>query len=345
MSESLDQLCINTIRMLSVDAVEKAKSGHPGAPMGLAPTAYVLWMRFLKYNPRNPLWPDRDRFVLSAGHGSMLLYSMLHLTGYDLPLEEIQRFRQWESRTPGHPERGITPGVETTTGPLGQGFGNGVGLAIAEAYLAARYNRLGFEIVDHFTYGIVSDGDLMEGVAAEAASLAGHLKLSNLCWIYDNNHITIEGNTRITFTEDVVTRFLAYGWNVLRVGDANDIERIEQALDIFRKTKGRPTFIVLDTHIGYGAPHKQDTAEAHGEPLGDEEVRLVKRFYGWPEDAKFLVPDSAYERFAAGVGARGARLRREWTGLFEAYQAQYPELANEIELMQRRELPEEWDRN
>jgi transketolase len=354
----LDQLCVNTIRTLSIDAVQQAKSGHPGTPMALAPLVYTIWNRVLRFDPENPIWPNRDRFVLSNGHASMLLWSALHLSrtravnaDYEtlgrpsVTLDDIRRFRQLDSKAPGHPEYHWTSGVETTTGPLGQGVSTSVGMAIAEKWLAGHFNRPDFEVFDYNVYVVCSDGCLMEGVGSEAASLAGHLCLDNLCWIYDNNHITIEGSTRITFTEDVVARFLAYGWNVLRVGAANDLDRIEQALDIFRKTKGRPTFIVLDTHIGYGAPHKQDTAEAHGEPLGDDEVRLAKRFYGWPEDAKFLVPDSAYERFAAGVGARGARLRREWTELFEAYRAKYPELASEIELMQRRELPEGWDRN
>jgi len=354
----LDQLCVNTIRTLSIDAVQQARSGHPGTPMALAPLVYTIWNRVLRFDPENPIWPNRDRFVLSNGHASMLLWSALHLSrtravnaDYEMlgrpsvTLDDIRRFRQLDSKAPGHPEYHWTSGVEATTGPLGQGVATSVGMAIAEKWLASHFNRSDFQVFDYNVYVICSDGCLMEGVGSEAASLAGHLGLDNLCWVYDNNHITIEGRTRITFTEDVVTRFLAYGWNVLRVGDANDIGRIENALDIFRKTQGRPTFIVLDTHIGYGAPHKQDTAAAHGEPLGDEEVRLAKRFYGWPEDAKFLVPDSVYERFAAGVGARGARLRREWTGLFEAYQAQYPELANEIELMLRRELPEGWDRN
>jgi transketolase len=354
----LDHLCVNTIRTLSIDAVQQAKSGHPGTPMALAPLIYTIWNRVLRIDPENPIWPNRDRFVLSNGHASMLLWSALHLSrtravnaDYEtlgqpsVTLDDIRRFRQLDSKAPGHPEYHWTSGVETTTGPLGQGVATSVGMAIAEKWLASRYNRPDFEVFDYNVYVVCSDGCLMEGVGSEAASLAGHLGLDNLCWVYDNNHITIEGSTRITFTEDVVARFLAYGWNVLRVGDANDMDRIENALDTFRKTKGRPTFIVLDTHIGYGAPHKQDTAAAHGEPLGDEEVRLAKRFYGWPEDAKFLVPDSAYERFAAGVGARGARLRREWTGLFEAYRSQHPELANEIELMQRRELPKGWDRN
>jgi len=356
--EKLDQLCVNTIRTLSIDAVQQAKSGHPGTPMALAPLVYTIWNRVLRFDPHDPIWPNRDRFVLSNGHASMLLWSALHLSrtravnaDYEtlgrpsVTIDDIRRFRQLDSKAPGHPEYHWTSGVEATTGPLGQGVATSVGMAIAEKWLAEHYNRPGFEIFDYNIYVVCSDGCMMEGVGSEAASLAGHLGLDNLCWIYDNNHITIEGSTRITFTEDIVARFLAYGWNVLRVGDANDLDRIEQALEIFQKTKGRPTFIVLDTHIGYGAPHKQDTAAAHGEPLGDDEVRAAKRFYGWPEDAKFLVPDGVYEHFAAGVGERGATLRREWTGLFETYQAQYPELANEIELMQRRELPEGWDRN
>ncbi len=354
----LDQLCVNTIRTLSIDAVQQAKSGHPGTPMALAPLVYTIWNRVLRFDPENPIWPNRDRFVLSNGHASMLLWSALHLSrtravnaDYEtlgrpsVTLDDIRRFRQLDSKAPGHPEYHWTSGVETTTGPLGQGVATSVGMAIAEKWLASHFNRPDFEIFDYNVYVVCSDGCLMEGVGSEAASLAGHLGLDNLCWVYDNNHITIEGSTRITFTEDVEARFLAYGWNVLRVGDANDLDRIERALDTFQKTKGRPTFIVLDTHIGYGAPHRQDTAEAHGEPLGDDEVRLAKRFYGWPEDAKFLVPDSVYDRFAAGVGARGERLRREWTGLFESYRTKYPELASEIELMQRRELPDGWDRN
>lgn len=354
----LDQLCVNTIRTLSIDAVQQAKSGHPGTPMALAPLVYTIWNRVLRFDPQDPIWPNRDRFVLSNGHASMLLWSALHLSrtravnaDYEtlgqpsVTLDDIRRFRQLDSKAPGHPEYHWTSGVETTTGPLGQGVATSVGMAIGEKWLASHFNRPDFEIFNYNIYVVCSDGCLMEGVGSEAASLAGHLGLDNLCWVYDNNHITIEGSTSITFTEDVVARFLAYGWNVLRVGDANDIGRIEDALVAFQKTKGRPTFIVLDTHIGYGAPHKQDTATAHGEPLGDEEVRLAKRFYGWPEDAKFLVPDGVYEHFAAGVGARGARLRREWKGLFESYRGHYPELADEIELMQRRELPAEWDRN
>jgi transketolase len=356
--EQMRQLAINTIRTLSIDAVQQAKSGHPGTPMALAPLVYTLWNRVLRFDPQDPLWPNRDRFVLSNGHASMLLWSVLHLTrtqavnaDYErlghpsVSLEDIRRFRQLDSKAPGHPEYHWVSGVETTTGPLGQGVATSVGMGIAEKWLAHRYNRPGFEIFNYRVYAVCGDGCLMEGIASEAASLAGHLDLDNLCWIYDNNHITIEGKTRITFTEDVAARFLAYGWNVLRVGDANDLERIEYALDIFRKTKDRPTFIVLDSHIGYGSPHKQDTAAAHGEPLGEEEIRLAKKFYGWPEDAKFLVPDGVYEHFGAGVGAHGAEARRQWTELFAAYRSHYPELAHEIELMQRRELPAGWDRN
>ena len=356
--EKMIQLAINTIRTLSIDAVQQAKSGHPGTPMALAPLIYTIWNRVMRFDPQDPIWPNRDRFVLSNGHASMLLWSVLHLTriqavnaDYErldhpsVSLEDIRHFRQLDSKAPGHPEYHWVSGVETTTGPLGQGVATSVGMGIAEKWLANRYNRPGFEIFDYHVYAVSGDGCLMEGVASEAASLAGHLGLGNLCWIYDNNHITIEGKTRITFTEDVEARFLAYGWNVLRVGNANDIERIEHALEIFRKTKERPTFIVLDSHIGYGSPHKQDTAAAHGEPLGDEEVRLTKRSYGWPEDAKFLVPDGVYEHFAAGIGARGADARRQWTELFATYRSKYPELANEVELMQRRELPAGWDRD
>jgi transketolase len=356
--DKMIQTAINTIRTLSIDAVQQAKSGHPGTPMALAPLVYTIWNRVMRFDPQDPIWPNRDRFVLSNGHASMLLWSVLHLTktqavdaDYEtlghpsVSLDDIRHFRQLESRAPGHPEYHWVSGVETTTGPLGQGVATSVGMGIAEKWLANRYNRPGFEIFDYNIYAICGDGCMMEGVASEAASLAAHLGLDNLCWIYDNNRITIEGSTRITFTEDVEARFLAYGWNVLRVGDANDIERIEHALDIFRKTKERPTFIVLDSHIGYGSPHKQDTAAAHGEPLGDEEVRLTKRSYGWPEDAKFLVPDGVYEHFAAGIGARGAKARQQWNELFAAYRAKYPDLATEIEQMQRRELPSGWERN
>jgi transketolase len=356
--ENTVQLAINTIRTLSIDAVQQAKSGHPGTPMALAPLIYTIWNRVLQYDPQDPIWPNRDRFVLSNGHASMLLWSILHLTGvhavdadYErlgepaVTLDDIRRFRQLGSKAPGHPEYRWVSGVETTTGPLGQGVATAVGMAIAQRWLANRYNRPGFDLFNYNVYAVCGDGCMMEGISSEAASLAGHLGLDNLCWIYDNNHITIEGSTSITFTEDVAARFLAYGWNVLRVSDANDVDRIERALQVFRQTKGRPTFIVLDSHIGYGSPHKQDTAEAHGEPLGEEEVRLTKRSYGWPEDAKFLVPDGVYAHFAAGVGARGSAARREWLALFSAYQKKYPELAAEIELMQRRELPKEWDRN
>ena len=352
------QLAINTIRTLSIDAVQQAKSGHPGTPMALAPLVYTIWNRVMRFDPQDPIWPNRDRFVLSNGHASMLLWSVLHLTrtqavnaDYEslghpsVSLDDIRHFRQLDSKAPGHPEYHWVSGVETTTGPLGQGVATSVGMGIAEKWLANRYNRPGFEIFNYNIYAVCGDGCLMEGVASEAASLAGHLGLDNLCWIYDNNHITIEGKTRITFTEDVEARFLAYGWNVLRVGDANDIERIEHALDIFHKTSDRPTFIVLDSHIGYGSPGKQDTAAAHGEPLGDEEVRLTKHAYGWPEDAKFLVPDGIYEHFAAGIGARGAKARQQWTELFAAYRAKYPQLATEIEQMQKRELPAGWDSN
>ena len=354
----IDQLCINTIRTLSIDAVQQAKSGHPGTPMALAPLVYTIWNRFMNFDPQDPIWPNRDRFVLSNGHASMLVWSVLHLTktqavdaDYEklnqpsVTLDDIRHFRQLDSKAPGHPEYHLVSGVETTTGPLGQGIATSVGMAIAGRWLAGRYNRPGFEIFDYNIYTVCGDGCLMEGVGSEAASLAAHLGLENLCWIYDNNHITIEGNTRIAFTEDVATRFLGYGWNVLRVGDANDTERIENALQTFQKTKGRPTLIILDSHIGYGAPHKQDTADAHGEPLGEEEVRLAKRAYGWPEEAKFLVPEGVYEHFAAGIGERGATARRNWTGRFQAYRAAHPELALEIEQMQRRELPAGWDRN
>jgi len=354
----LDQLSVNTIRTLSIDAVEKAKSGHPGTPMALAPLVYTLWNRVMRFDPADPIWPNRDRFVLSNGHASMLLWSVLHLTrtcavnadyerlgGPSVSLEDIRRFRQIGSRAPGHPEYHWVSGVETTTGPLGQGAATSVGMAVAQKWLAERYNKPGFSIFDYDIYVVVGDGCLMEGIGSEAASLAGHLGLDNLCWVYDNNHITIEGNTSLAFTEDVATRFLAYGWNVLRVGDANDLDRIEQALGVFKQTKGRPTLIVLDSHIGYGSPHKQDKSAAHGEPLGLDECRLVKRAYGWPEDAEFLVPDGVREHFAAGVGARGAAARSGWTERFAAYRAEYPQLATEIDQMQRRELPEGWDRN
>jgi transketolase len=357
-TQNLDQLAINTIRTLSIDAVQKAQSGHPGAPMALAPLVYTIWNRVMRFDPKDPIWPGRDRFILSNGHASMLLWSVLYLTGtqavnadYEqlgqpaVTLDDIRRFRQLGSKAPGHPEYHLVSGVEATTGPLGQGIANSVGMAMARKWLGQRYNRPGFELFDYNIYAVCGDGCLMEGVGAEAASLAGHLGLDDLCWIYDNNHITIEGNTRIAFTEDVAARFLGYQWNVLRVGDANDIERIEQALAVFRNTKQRPTLIILDTHIGYGAPHKVDTADAHGEPLGEEEVKLAKRAYGWPEDAKFLVPDGVRAHFDDGIGRRGAEARRRWEALFAAYREQFPQLATEIEQMQRRELPAGWDRN
>jgi transketolase len=356
--EDLDQLSINTIRTLSMDAVQQAKSGHPGTPMALAPLVFTIWNRVMRFDPQNPIWPNRDRFVLSNGHASMLLWSMLYLTetqavnsDYEklghpcVSLEDIRRFRQLDSKAPGHPEYHWTSGVETTTGPLGQGVATSVGMAIGEKWLANRYNRPEFSIFDYNIYAIAGDGCMMEGISSEAASLAAHLQLDNLCWIYDNNHITIEGNTRLAFTEDIAARFLGYGWNVLRVGDANDIGRIQHALTVFAQTKGRPTFIILDSHIAYGAPHLQDSAAAHGEPLGDEEIRLAKRFYGWPEDAKFFVPDGVIEHFKAGIGARGSEARRRWMELFASYRAKYPELASEIELMQTRQLPSGWDRN
>jgi len=354
----LDLLCVNTIRTLAMDAVQAADSGHPGTPMALAPVAYQLWNKTMRFDPQDPIWPNRDRFVLSCGHASMLLYSMLHLTKttsvntkYErigtptVSLDDIKKFRQLDSKCPGHPEYRWTSGVETTTGPLGQGIATSVGMAIGQRWLADRYNQPGFAIFDYDVFAICGDGCLMEGVGSEAASLAGHLELDNLCWIYDNNHITIEGSTRIAFTEDVAVRFQGYGWNVLRVGDANDLERIENALTIFRHTQGRPTLIILDSHIGYGSPHRQDTAAAHGEPLGPEEVRLTKREYGWPEDAQFLVPDGVPEHFADGIGARSAAAHAAWNTLFVAYRASHPQLADEIGQMQRRELPAQWDRN
>jgi transketolase len=354
----LDQLCINTIRTLSMDAVQAANSGHPGTPMALAPVAYCLWQRYLRFDPADPIWPNRDRFVLSNGHASMLLYSLLHLTGVQavdpsyevlgkpsVSLDDIKRFRQLDSKCPGHPEYRWTSGVETTTGPLGQGIATSVGMAIGGRWLGARYNRPELPIFDFHVYAICGDGCLMEGISNEAASLAGHLALANLCWIYDNNHITIEGNTALAFSDDVATRFIGYGWNVTRVGDANDLVMLSRALDVARATDDRPTLIIVDSHIGYGAPHKQDTSAAHGEPLGEDEIRLAKQRYGWPEDAKFLVPDGVYDHFKAGVGARGAALRHEWAERFAAYKRQFPDLADQIERMQRRELPAGWDRD
>jgi transketolase len=325
-----------------MDAVQQANSGHPGTPMALAPVAYTLWDRFLRHNPVNPQWPNRDRFVLSAGHASMLLYAMLHLSGYDLPLEELKRFRQWESKTPGHPEYGLTAGVETTTGPLGQGVANSVGMAVAERWLAAYYNRPGFEIVNHRAYAIAGDGCMMEGVSQEAASLAGHLKLNKLVWIYDNNHITIEGNTALAFSDDVAARFISYHWNVLRVSDANDLELVDGALRVALNESERPTLIIIDSHIAWGAPNKQDTSAAHGEPLGEEEIRLTKQKYGWPPDAKFLVPDETKTYTTRSV-ERGRQLEQEWNELFDAYKLKYPDLAAQWERMQAGELPDGWD--
>jgi transketolase len=338
----LDQLCINTIRMLAVDAVEQAKSGHPGMPMGTAPMAYVLWTRFLRHNPTNPTWPDRDRFVLSAGHGSMLLYSLLHLTGYDLPLEEIKRFRQWGSRTPGHPEHTLTPGVETTTGPLGQGFANGVGMAIAEAFLAEHFNRPGHTLVDHYIYAIVSDGDLMEGVASEAASLAGHLQLGKLIYLYDDNGISIDGSTDLTFTEQVGKRFEAYGWHVQEIADGNDVAALEAALKAAQAESMRPSLIIVHTHIAYGSPGKQDTAEAHGAPLGAAEVTRTKEFFGWPLEPPFYIPAEALTQFRKAV-KRGQALEAAWQVRSAAYVKEFPELAAEWQRAMRRDLPPEWE--
>jgi transketolase len=356
--KDLAQLTINTIRTLSIDAIQKAKSGHPGTPMALAPLVYTLWNRVMNFDPKDPIWPNRDRFILSNGHASMLLWSILHLTKtqavdaeYEslgkpaVTLDDIRSFRQIDSRAAGHPEYHWVSGVETTTGPLGQGIATSVGMAMAEKWLAAHYNKPGFDIFGYKIYAIAGDGCLMEGVASEAASLAGHLGLDNLCWIYDNNHITIEGDTNITFTEDVASRFLAYGWNILRVGDANDTDRIERALNNFRQTKARPTLIILDSHIGYGSPNKQDKPEAHGEPLGEEEVKLTKRAYGWPENEQFLVPEGVPEHLDAGIGARGATARQKWQEQFLAYRLKFPQLATEIDLMQKRELPVGWDKD
>jgi len=339
---ALDELCINTLRFLSIDAVQEANSGHPGLPMGAAPMAYVLWTHFLKHNPANPLWADRDRFVISAGHGSMLLYSLLHLTGYDVPLEQIRQFRQWGSITPGHPERGLTPGVEVTTGPLGQGFGNGVGMAIAEAHLAARYNRAGFDIVDHFTYAIVSDGDLMEGVAAEAASLAGHLRLGKLIYLYDDNQVTLSAGTDISFTEDCARRFDAYGWHTQSVGDGNDLVAIDGALRAARAETMRPSLILVRTHLGYGSPGKQDTFEAHGSPLGVDEVRATKRNLRWPEEPPFFIPEHALAHFRQAI-ERGAGDEAAWNSRWAAYAQAFPDLAGELEQALRGDLPAHWD--
>ncbi len=354
----LDLLSINTIRTLAIDAVQQANSGHPGAPMGLAPVVYELWQKFLRYDPADPTWPNRDRFVLSAGHASMLLYATLHLARVRavnakgevtndaaVPMEEIKRFRQIDSRTPGHPESHLTTGVETTTGPLGQGAGNSVGMAIASKWLGENFNRPGFDIFNFNVYAICGDGDLMEGVASEAASLAGHLKLSNLCWIYDNNHVTLDGPAEWSFSEDVTTRFKGYGWNVTHVTDANDFDMLICGYDNFLKSKDGPTLIVVDSHIGYGSPHKQDSYEAHGEPLGEAEVKLVKKNYGWPEDAKFLVPEGVYDQFKNGVGKRGAEARAAWKAKFEEYKKQFPQLADQLNHMLSGRLPDGWDKD
>jgi transketolase len=354
----LDQKCINTIRTLSMDAVQAANSGHPGTPMAMAPVLYTLWQKYLRFDPQDCIWPNRDRFVLSVGHASMLLYSMLHLTGvrsvskdYEtlgtpcVPLDEIKRFRQLDSKCPGHPEYRWTSGVETTTGPLGQGCANSVGMAVAGKWMAARYNRPGFEVFNYNVYALCGDGDMMEGISNEAASLAGHWRLSNLCWIYDNNHISIEGHTDLAFSDDVAERFAGLGWNVTRVGDANDQAMLSRALDTFLATNDRPTLIIVDSHIAYGAPNKQDTSAAHGEPLGEEEIRLTKRNYGWPEDAKFLVPDGVYDSFKKGIGKRGKELRDAWFKMVTDYRKKHPDLADQVYRIQHRQLPDGWDKD
>jgi transketolase len=355
---NLDQLSINTIRTLSMDAVQAANSGHPGTPMALAPVAYTIWQKFLRYDPNDPVWPNRDRFVLSNGHASMLLYSLLHLAqvkavnpAYEtlgqasVTLDDIKKFRQLDSKCPGHPEYRWTSGIETTTGPLGQGVATSVGMAMARWWLAAHFNKPGFEIFDYNVYAICGDGCLMEGISGEAASLAAHHKLSNLVWIWDNNHITIEGDTKIAFTEDVAARFKGYGWNTAHIADANDLGAIEKVLHQFNATNDRPTFITLDSHIGYGAPHKQDTREAHGEALGEDEIKLTKKNYGWPEDAKFLVPDGVYDQFKNGIGKHGGESRAAWMKLIGEYKVKYPELYDEMARMQKRELPVGWDKD
>ena len=340
----LDRLCINTLRTLSIDMVQKAKSGHPGTPMDAAPTAYCLWQRFLRYDPQEPDWPNRDRFVLSAGHASALLYSLLYLCGAkSVTLDDIKTFRQAGSACTGHPEYGRTAGVETTTGPLGQGAATSAGMAIAERWLAATYNRPGYDLFDHNVYVLCGDGDMMEGISSEAASLAGHLGLANLCWIYDDNHVSIEGSTRIAFTEDVAARFLGYGWKIARVSDANDLEMLTRAYETFLSTHDRPTLIIVESHIGYGSPHKHDSREAHGEPLGVDEVRLAKEFYGWNPDAQFYVPDGVPAHFAEQLGSRGSKARADWGKQFAAYRNQYPDLADQVDRMQRRDLPDDWD--
>ena len=353
----IDLLCINTMRTLAMDAVQKANSGHPGTPMALAPVAYTLWQHFLNFDPAEPSWPNRDRFVLSVGHASMLLYSLIHLTGTRavnehedrnapaLTLDDLKQFRQMDSKTPGHPEYRMTSGVETTTGPLGQGCGNSVGLAMAEKYLANRYNKPGYELFNHHVYVLAGDGDMMEGVSSEAASMAAHLRLGNLTWIYDSNHITIEGGTDLAFDEDVAARFAAYGWHVQHVEDANDLEAMTHALTEAKATTDRPSFIQVHSIIGYGAPKKAGTNKAHGEPLGEEEIRGAKRAYGWPEDSSFLVPDGVYEHFSAGIGKRGGDMHSAWVKLLESYRQDFPELAAELEMMNQHTLPDGWDRD
>lgn len=356
-NRSIAEICINTIRTLSMDAVQQANSGHPGTPMALAPVIYTLWQKFLRFDPEDAAWPDRDRFVLSNGHASMLLYSILHLAGVKasespaghpgalaVTLEDIKHFRQLDSRCPGHPEYHLTTGVETTTGPLGQGCATSVGMAMAQRWLAKQFNRSDLVIFDHDVYAMCSDGDMMEGVSSEAASLAGHLRLGNLCWIYDDNRITIEGDTHLAFGDDIEARFRAYGWSVTRVDDANDTGRLAQAIETFRDGDA-PTMIIVRSHIGYGAPHKQDTAAAHGEPLGEDEIRLAKRSYGWPEDARFLVPDGVREHFRDGIGRRGHELRAAWSARMEKYRAEYPDLAKRLERMQKGSLPDGWDQD
>jgi len=343
-NNTLDELCINTIRMLSIDAVQKADSGHPGLPLDAAPMAYTLWTHFLKHNPKDPKWYNRDRFVLSAGHGSMLLYSLLHLTGYAVSMEQIKQFRQWGSITPGHPESELTPGVEVTTGPLGQGFANGVGMAMAECYLAANFNRPGFKIIDHFTYGIVSDGDLMEGVASEAASLAGHLQLGKLIYLYDDNQMTLSASTHLAFTEDTQKRFDAYGWHTQIVEDGNNVAAIFAAIEAARKVTNKPSLILIKTIIGYGSPHKQNTFEVHGSPLGKEEVKLTKQFFGWPEKPDFYVPDKAKKHFQQAI-VNGKKTESKWNEQLKSYTKKYPELAKSLRQLMKNELPKNWDEN
>jgi transketolase len=355
---TIDWLSINTIRTLAMDAVQQANSGHPGTAMAMAPAMYTLWREFLNFDPDDPIWPNRDRFVLSVGHASMLLYSVLYLTGVksvnpkyetlgtlSVTLDDIKHFRQLDSKCPGHPEYRWTSGVETTTGPLGQGVSTTVGMAIAERWKAEHFNRPGFDLFNHRVYAICGDGDMMEGVSSEAASIAGHLKLSNLCWIYDSNRITIEGNTSLAFSDDVATRFMSYGWNVTRVGDANDLDMLTRAIHVANNTTDRPTMIIIDSHIAYGAPSKQDTSAAHGEPLGEEEIRGTKRNYGWPEDAKFLVPEGVIDHFRKGMLDRGGKAREAWMAKFEEYKAQFPDLAAQLYNMEHRQLPEDWDKN